>query len=214
MLPEARAILHNDPLASGKISLFEALLVLFLLLSCAAFLLWQLGTLARQLGIGVIALVIAYPFMKRITYWPQLFLGVTFNWGILIGWAAVRGTITLEAVMLYVASVLWTLGYDTIYGHQDKQYDALLGLKSTALKFVKSSQTRKLLIITYGTCAFLLWILGIMYSLGMLYFFMLFISIAILTWQIISTDYNHQAQCLLAFKSNQIIGALIFLGIL
>ncbi len=204
----------HRPLASKKISLIEAFLLLFLLLCCAGGLLWQLGSLAQYLGAGVIALVFTYPFMKRITFWPQLFLGITFNWGILMGWAAVRGSLTTEAILLYIAGVLWTLGFDTIYGHQDKQDDALLGLKSTALKFSKNSQTRKLLATVYSISAFLLWIIGIMYSLGILYFFMLFISITILAWQVISPDFNNPKQCLSAFKSNQIVGLLLYVGIM
>lgn len=204
----------SRPLASGKVSLLEAFLILFLLLFVAAFLLWNLGTLAQYMGLAAVGLVITYPFMKRITYWPQLFLGITFNWGILMGWAAVRGDITLITVMLYLAGVLWTLGYDTIYGHQDKQDDALLGLKSTALKFAKCSQTRKFLMVVYGTSALLLWIIGIQQSLGMLFFLALFITIAILFWQITSVDYQKSDQCLHAFKTNHIIGLILYLGIM
>ncbi len=204
----------HRPLASGKITLFEAFLLLFLLLVCAATLLWQLGSMSQYLGIAAIALVVFYPLMKRITYWPQLFLGITFNWGILMGWAAVRGELALEAFILYFAGVLWTLGYDTIYGHQDKNDDALLGLKSTSIKFSRSSQTRKFLLISYGLSSLLLWILGILNGIGMLYFFALFLCIAALFWQMSSVDYNQPDECLMAFKSNQVIGLVLFIGII
>jgi 4-hydroxybenzoate polyprenyltransferase len=204
----------SRPLANGDIHIIEAFLLLFVLLACAFLLLLQLSSLAQYLGFAVTGLIILYPFMKRLTYWPQLFLGLTFSWGIVMGWAAVRGTITLGTVILYIAAVLWILGFDTIYGHQDKNDDKKLGLKSTSLKFASSLKTRKLLFISYGVASFLFWITGIIHGLGLVYFFCLFMALVILAWQIFVTDFDNPEQCMRAFKSNSIVGGLLFIGIL
>lgn len=203
---------RNRPLASGKVSLFEALMIVFLLLTAGYFLLIQLGTTAQYLGYGVVGLAILYPFMKRITYWPQLFLGITFNWGILMGWASVRGSINWDTMTLYAAAVLWTLGYDTIYGHQDKMDDVKLGVKSTAIKYNRI--TRRLLYICYGGSALLLWIMGIRHGIGMLFFAGLFFGIILLLWQIIVTDFNKPEQCERAFRINRFYGLVIYLSIM
>ena len=127
------------PISSGQVSVRQAIIFLALQLLLGLVVLLQFNTFAIGLGIGSLVLVALYPFMKRITYWPQLFLGLTFNWGALLGWAAVKGGFGLSAAVLYAAGIFWTLGYDTIYAHQDKEDDILIGVKSTALKFGAST---------------------------------------------------------------------------
>ena len=123
------------PIASGKISVINALLYLVLLCLIALMILLQFNLLTITLGMGSMILVFVYPFMKRITYWPQLFLGLTFNWGIIIGWTSISNSISIEPVILYLAAIFWTLGYDTIYGLQDMHDDEIVGIKSTSIKF-------------------------------------------------------------------------------
>src|SRR3990170_6376909 len=123
------------PIPSGAVSVRQAWVFLALQLAIGLAILLALAPLAILLGVVSLALIAAYPFMKRITYWPQVFLGLTFNWGALMGWAAATGSLEASALALYAAGVAWTLVYDTIYAHQDKEDDALIGVKSTALKF-------------------------------------------------------------------------------
>ena len=131
---------RKRPLASGEIKLAEALVLLGLLLIVALDIAVQMNRGVIILAVLSLALVAAYPFMKRITWWPQAFLGLTFNWGALMGWAAVTGAIGLPALLLYAGGIAWTLGYDTIYAHQDKEDDIRIGVKSTALKLGEKSR--------------------------------------------------------------------------
>ena len=128
------------PLASGQVSLKHASIFLGVLLFMGLAILVQMNGATILLGFAVMPLIILYPMMKRITYWPQAFLGLTFNFGALMGWCAMTGSLAPEAFWLYVSGIFWTLGYDTIYAHQDKDDDALVGIKSTALKFGKTSK--------------------------------------------------------------------------
>ena len=138
----------DRPLASGAVSLFQAFLFLGLLLAVGLAVLLQLNPYTVVMGVLALPLVVTYPFMKRITYWPQSWLGLTFNWGALMGWAAVRGELAAPAVALYVAGIFWTLSYDTIYAHQDKADDLLVGVKSSALRL--GAGTRPWLFGFYG----------------------------------------------------------------
>jgi 4-hydroxybenzoate polyprenyltransferase len=126
---------RRRPLPSGAISLRAAAVFLALQLLAGLAILFTFNTITIALGIASLALVFTYPFMKRVTWWPQAFLGLTFNWGVLMGWSAVTGDISLPALLLYTGAIAWTIGYDTIYAHQDKEDDALIGLRSTALLF-------------------------------------------------------------------------------
>ena len=123
----------NRPIASGKISIKRSMVYALILCLIAFLILIQFNSLTIILGMGSMFLAFSYPFMKRITYWPQLFLGVTFNWGIIMSWAAVNNNISQEIVVLYVAAIFWTLGYDTIYGIQDVEDDEIIGIKSTSI---------------------------------------------------------------------------------
>ena len=123
------------PITSGKISINKSLLYAGTLCVLAFLILIQFNLLTIFLGMGSMVLAFSYPYMKRITYWPQLFLGLTFNWGIIMAWAAINNAISIEIIFLYVSAIFWTLGYDTIYGVQDMEDDEIIGLKSTSIKF-------------------------------------------------------------------------------
>ena len=124
----------NRPIAAGKITVTRSLFYVLILCLIAFFILIQFNWLTIILGMGSMLLSFSYPFMKRITYWPQLFLGITFNWGIIMGWAAINNKYTSE-IILYISAIFWTLGYDTIYGAQDMSDDEIIGIKSTSIKF-------------------------------------------------------------------------------
>ena len=134
------------PIASGKISTFNAFLYVILFCLIALVILLQFNVLTIVLGVSSMILAFSYPFMKRITYWPQLFLGLTFNWGIVMGWASITNNISIEPIILYLSAIFWTLGYDTIYGLQDVHDDEIIGVKSTAIKFKNNVK------IFVGTC--------------------------------------------------------------
>ena len=123
------------PIASGKISIISAFMYVILLCLVALVILLQFNLITILLGVGSMSLAFVYPFMKRITYWPQLFLGLTFNWGIIMGWTSITNYVSIEPIILYVAAIFWTLGYDTIYGLQDIKDDEIIGIKSTSIKF-------------------------------------------------------------------------------
>ncbi|MDC0524906.1 4-hydroxybenzoate octaprenyltransferase, partial [Pelagibacteraceae bacterium] len=128
----------DRPLASGKISIIKSLVYVAFLCALALLILLQFNFLTIALGIGSMFLAFSYPFMKRITYWPQLFLGLTFNWGVIMAWSAINNYISVEIIILYLSAIFWTLGYDTIYGAQDMSDDEIIGLKSTSIKFKKN----------------------------------------------------------------------------
>jgi 4-hydroxybenzoate polyprenyltransferase len=159
-------------------------------------------------SLGIVAI---YPFMKRITYWPQAVLGLAFNWGALLGWAAVRGDLAAIVGILYLAGILWTLGYDTIYAHQDKEDDILIGVKSTALRFGKN--TGKWLILFYLGTISLLAFSGYLAGLGWAFYVGLSFAAVHLLWQILSLDINDVKGCLRRFKSNRNFGLIIFAAI-
>jgi 4-hydroxybenzoate polyprenyltransferase len=199
------------PLASGAISMFQAAILAIFLAFIALFLLMQLNVLTRVLGFLVVFLIIAYPFMKRFTYWPQIFLGITFNWGALMAWTAVTGSLSTTAFVCYFAAVLWTLGYDTIYAHQDKDDDAVIGIHSSALAL--GSHTKIFLSGVYVLMLFLLWLAGAMQSLGLLYYITLIIAAFQLAWQILDVDLQSAIDCSRKFRSNVYLGWIVFVGL-
>jgi 4-hydroxybenzoate polyprenyl transferase len=150
--------------------------------------------------------------MKRVTYWPQLFLAFTINWGALIGWVAIKEVISIETLLIYIACIFWTMGYDTIYAHQDKEDDMLLGIKSTALKFGQYS--KKYLYIFYAITIGLLWLLGIMLGTGFFYYVFLFVGAFHLFLQVKMVDLNNQDDCMRKFSSNKYFGLIILVAIL
>ena len=200
------------PIASGKITVKNSFIYVLVLCLFAFLILLQFNLLTILLGMGSMLLAFTYPFMKRITYWPQLFLGVTFNWGIIMAWAAINNDITVEIIILYVSAIFWTLGYDTIYGAQDMYEDEIIGLKSTSLKFKKN-------IKLFVTCSYIINFLLIFYlfrnNLGMnIFSIILLFFILSLVYQLLKFEKNKPTECLKMFKLNNFSGLLLFLGIL
>lgn len=202
----------NRPLASGQLSRKQALVFLAFLLLVGFVILLQLSPLAIKLGIFSLLLVAAYPFMKRITWWPQAFLGITFNWGALLGYAAVTNTLAWPPVLLYIAGFFWTLFYDTIYAHQDKEDDALIGVKSTARLFGENTRTwltgfaivTVLLLMLVVTSAGFGWVA----KLGV-------IGVAMhLAWQTIACDFDDHKDCRAKFNSNRFVGWILLAGLI
>ncbi len=199
------------PIASGEITVFRALLFLAGMLFAGLLVLIQFNVFAIALGIASLPLVALYPYAKRFTHWPQAVLGLAFNWGALVGWAAVRGAIDPAAVALYAGCVLWTLGYDTIYAHQDKEDDALVGIKSTALRL--RDTTRPWLFAIYGAAVVLFALAGHLAQLAWPFFAALALAGLHLLKQAARTDLDDPAACLAAFRSNRVVGWIVFAGI-
>ena len=209
---DARVARTRDrPLASGALSLVQALAFMGLLLVIGLIVLLQLNAAAIALGAASLPLILAYPFMKRITYWPQAFLGLTFNWGALLGWTAATGSLAWPAVALYAACIAWTLGYDTIYAHQDKEDDMLVGVKSSALRL--GQRTRPVLFVFYGVAVALLGLAGALAGLAWPFYLGLAAAAAQLAWQAGKVDIDNPADCRAKFTSNNWLGAIIFAAI-
>jgi 4-hydroxybenzoate polyprenyltransferase len=200
------------PLPSGAVSVRQAVVFLFLELGIGAAVLSSLNRTSVLLGFAVLGLIGTYPFMKRVTYWPQVFLGLNFNWGALIGWTAVAGALAWPSLLLYLGGVLWTIGYDTIYAHQDKEDDIRIGVKSSAIAL--GSRTRPWLFAFYGT-ALLLWAAaGHVAGLGMMFWVGLAAAAWQLTWQAARVATGDPADCLAKFRSNRFVGWLMLGGII
>lgn len=202
----------DRPIASGKISLTQSLIFLAILLLIGLFILLSLNKLTIIIGLASMIYVIAYPFMKRYTYWPQAFLGLTFNMGAIMGFTAVAGKISLHIVYLYLIGIFWTLIYDTIYAHQDKDDDKLIGVKSTALKFAEN--TKLMLVIFAAIQSLLIIILGMSANLNIIYFIVNFINFYLLFWQINSLNINDAQDCMHKFKFSPLFGLLLFFAII
>lgn len=199
------------PLATGAIKNKDALWFLVLHLSVSFLILFQLKTSTMLMGICFLPLVLVYPFMKRITYWPQLFLGITFNGGVLMAWIENRGYLALSPFLLYGAAVFWTLGYDTIYGCQDKEDDKTLGLKSTSLLFEKNLKT--FLFICFSSMVSLLIVLGVLEKLSIFYHWIIVVSFGWLLYQVSFLDANNKDQILKLFKAQKWIGLWVWAAI-
>ena len=202
---------RERPIAAGKITINHSLVYVALLCMLAFIILIQFNYMTIILGLSSMFLAFSYPFMKRITYWPQLFLGITFNWGLIMAWTAMGNIISLEIVILYFSAIFWTLGYDTIYGTQDISDDEIIGLKSTALKF--KNNIKKFVTMTYIitiTSIIYLFKDSFKFDVSTFFIFLFFIS---LVYQIIKFKKNQPALCLYAFKLNNYSGLFLFLGI-
>ena len=203
----------NRPIASGQISV-ELSLILALLLCMTAFvILIQFNLNTIILGLVSMPFAFTYPLMKRFTYWPQLFLGVTFNYGIIMAWVSITNELNLYPIIFYLGAIFWTLGYDTIYGFQDIKDDEIIGVKSTSIKFKKSP--KKFLILCYLIFYISIIILGIFMSYNIYYFlFSILIFSHLMFYQIRSLKVKEPITCLKIFKSNNFLGLLVFLNIL
>ena len=200
------------PIAAGKISVAQSFFYVIILCLIAFLILIQFNFLTIMLGMSSMLLAFSYPFMKRITYWPQLFLGITFNWGIIMAWASMINSISLEVFTLYASAIFWTLGYDTIYGAQDMSDDEIIGLKSTAIKFKNNI---KLFITTSYIFSVVLLFYCFKSIIGWNLFTLFLILFTVsLIYQIIYFDSKNKLNYLKLFKSNNYSGLLLFLSLL
>tara|TARA_B100000963_G_scaffold211160_1_gene184020 strand:- start:13915 stop:14769 length:855 start_codon:yes stop_codon:yes gene_type:complete len=199
------------PITSGKISVKKSLVYVIALCLLAFLVLIQFNFLTIVLGFASMILAFTYPYMKRFTYWPQLFLGLTFNWGVVMAYTAANGSVDLEILVLYLSAIFWTLGYDTIYGVQDMADDEIIGLKSTSIKF--KNNIKLFVGLTYFLSVGILVYL-FFNNLGLnLFSFLLLIFALSLFYQIKKFNKNKPEDCLYAFKINNFSGLLLFLGI-
>jgi 4-hydroxybenzoate polyprenyltransferase len=203
---------RSRPIPSGQVSLAQAALFLILLALIGLAVLISFNGLTIALGIASLAIVAVYPFMKRITYWPQIVLGLAFSWGALMGWAAAFGSLALPPLLLYAGSISWVIGYDTIYAHQDREDDALIGIKSTALLF--GERTKPMLALFYGLAVILLAAAGFSAGSGLVFALGLCAFAAHLVWQIVRLDVTDPDNCLAVFKSDRDAGLILFGGLL
>lgn len=203
---------RSRPIPSGQVSVFQAKAFLLALALTGLAVLLQFNWFAVGLGIASLGIVAVYPFMKRITYWPQIVLGLAFNWGALLGWAAVTGSLHPAAYILYLAGISWTLGYDTIYAHQDKEDDAMIGIKSTALKFGKD--TPRWLATFFSLAIFGIAIAGTLAGAGIIFLAGLVFAVLHAAWQLKTLDIDDPDICLMLFRSNRDFGWIVFFAIL
>ena len=201
----------DRPIASGAISIPRALLFLAILFGISLLILLQFNLFAVAVGVASLLLVVPYPLMKRITWWPQAWLGLTFNWGALLGWAALRGDIAAPALILYAAGFFWTLGYDTIYAHQDKEDDALVGIKSTARLF--GDRSRPWIGAFFAVCLALLALTGGVVGLSWPFYGGLAMAAVHAIWQTASADFDDPKNCLFRFKANRDFGLIVLAAI-
>tara|TARA_Y100001958_G_scaffold155095_1_gene145115 strand:+ start:590 stop:1447 length:858 start_codon:yes stop_codon:yes gene_type:complete len=202
---------RERPIASGKITVSKSFFYVIILCLIAFLILIQFNTLTIILGLSSMFLAFSYPFMKRITYWPQLFLGITFNWGIIMAWAAMNIEISSDIIILYVSAIFWTLGYDTIYGAQDMSDDEIIGLKSTSIKFKKNIRT--FVTATYLISTILILYLFMNYLGKNIFTIFLILFIFTLLYQLINLNNNSAKNYLKLFKFNNYSGLFLFLSI-
>ena len=203
----------NRPIASEKISIKVAMLMAIILCLLAFVILLNFNQFTIVLALGSMPLAFSYPLMKRFTYWPQLFLGITFNYGLILGWTSIKGEIDIVPIIFYFGAIFWTLGYDTIYGFQDIKDDEIIGLKSTSIKFKKKPLI--FLLACYVVLFSMTITTGIMENFNIFYYaFSLIIGYNLFLYQLKNINLNNPINCLKIFKSNNIFGFLIFVQIL
>ena len=203
----------NRPIASGKISIKNAIFYSIILCLLALLVLLNFNQFTIVLALGSMPLAFTYPLMKRFTYWPQLFLGITFNYGLILGWTAIKGQLDLVTIIFYIGAIFWTLGYDTIYGYQDIKDDEIIGLKSTSIKF----KTKPNILLFSCYSFFLLSLLTIGYWMSLnkisLLIFLL-IAAQMFYFQLRKLNIKDPSNCLKVFKSNNFLGLLVFFGLI
>ena len=203
----------DRPIASGKISVKIGITYALILCFCALIVLLNFNTITIMLALGSMPLAFTYPLMKRFTYWPQLFLGITFNYGLLLGWTSINESLNILSILFYIGAIFWTLGYDTIYGFQDIKDDEIIGLKSTSIKFKKKPYN--FLLSCYLILFSMIITLGILENFNVFYYaFSLIIGYHLFLYQLKSVDLNNPMNCLKVFKSNNLLGFLVFVQLL
>lgn len=203
---------RNRPIPAGQVTLRQAWLWLVAQTLIGFGILIQMNETAILLGIASLLLVAVYPFMKRVTWWPQFFLGLAFNWGAVLGYAAIAGFVDWTALALYAAGIVWTLGYDTIYALQDKEDDALIGVKSTARLFGTRSQLwiAGFYDLTLIGLALVGWLAGLNWP----YWVSLGVAFVHFAWQVLALRPDHSGDCLTKFRANRDLGLIVFTGFL
>lgn len=201
------------PVASGKVSIKLAIFYIVILCLLAFLILINFNYLTIVLAIASMPLALSYPFMKRFTYWPQLFLGITFNYGLILGWVSINESISFIPLVFYLGAIFWTLGYDTIYGYQDIKDDEIIGVKSTSIKF--KNNPKKILFLCYSITFLSLIYIGLLMNFNYIYFlFLIFPFVHLFFFQLIKLNAKNPDVCLKIFKSNNYLGLIIFLNLL
>jgi 4-hydroxybenzoate polyprenyltransferase len=199
---------RSRPIPSRQVTIGQATIFMLAQTLVGLLVLIQFNRFTVMTGFASLLVVVIYPFMKRITYWPQIFLGLAFSWGALMGWPAAFGSLDWPALVLYAGSICWVIGYDTIYAHQDREDDLLIGIKSTALLF--GERTQPMLASFYAVAVVLIATAGLMAGSGFIYALGVIAFAVHLAWQVTRLDINDPAHCLALFKSNRDAGLILF----
>ena len=203
----------NRPIASDQISIKLAILYVIILCFFALLILLNFNNFTIILALGSMPLAFTYPLMKRFTYWPQLFLGITFNYGLILGWTAIQSQIGLLPILFYLGAIFWTLGYDTIYGFQDIKDDEIIGLKSASIKF--KDNAKSFIFLCYLILSISLFIIGYLINSNLFFYFFMILPIShLFLYQIYKFNPKNPDKCLEIFKSNNLLGILVFINIL
>ena len=203
----------NRPIASEKISIKLALLYALVLCFCAFLILINFNLLTIVLALASMPFAFSYPLMKRFTYWPQLFLGITFNYGLVLAWISINNSISLTPILFYIGAIFWTLGYDTIYGYQDIKDDEIIGIKSTSIKFKNNPKT--FLTLCYSFFLISLILIGVLMNFSNIFYLFLIIPFChLFFYQINFLNINKPGDCLKIFKSNNVLGLIVCMNIL
>ena len=202
----------NRPIASGKISVMQGLIYVIILCLCALLVLMNFNKITIILAFCSMPLAFSYPLMKRFTYWPQLFLGITFNYGLILGWTSIQNEINIIPIILYIGAIFWTLGYDTIYGYQDITDDEIIGVKSTSIKF--KDNPKKFLFICYLTTIISYLSLSQLMNFNYLFYIgALLMFTQLFLYQLKTFNSKNVKQCFKIFKSNNLFGFIVLLSI-
>ena len=203
----------NRPIASEKISIKLALLYALVLCFCAFLILINFNLFTIVLALASMPFAFSYPLMKRFTYWPQLFLGITFNYGLVLAWISINNSISLTPILFYIGAIFWTLGYDTIYGYQDIKDDEIIGIKSTSIKFKNNPKT--FLTLCYSFLLISLILIGFLMNFNNIFYLFLIIPFChLFFYQINFLNINKPEDCLKIFKSNNVLGLIVCMNIL
>ena len=203
----------DRPIASGKISVKLGLIYATSLCLLAFLVLINFNFFTIIIALASMPLAFTYPLMKRYTYWPQLFLGITFNYGLILGWTAIHSSISISSLIFYIGAIFWTLGYDTIYGYQDIKDDEIIGLKSTSIKF--KNNPYKFLTLCYSVFLLNLFLTGFLMKLdNLFYLIFIFIIVQMFYFQLKKLNIKSSSECLAIFKSNNLLGLLVLISLI